>query len=682
MWGVWWFQVLDLAGIWQRYGYQAVQWEGMRGSGGWYAQAPEGWLLKVGPTLKPETLGRSGPLHRWLPNPAGRGWVFWEELQRGFRHSSAGRLVWQEGPQTHRLPGQRWREAAFTPDGTTLLAADDHNLYAYTLSKGAWDTLTRYTAPKQAGTTDWLYEEEFSFTQAFAISPSGTYVAFLLLDGTSLPTYPLLFYGAGYPALQKISYPRVGEPNPKVALGLLHLPTRTIEYLWQDTTGGYIPWFSWSPMGDELYFTHLVRTQNRFTLYKYTPEEGVAPFFSDSTEGYFTWDDRQLVVFAEDRPELIYRAAGRPTVELWRLDYKGRRLGTYNVPGLRSLIGFVGDKVFFHAAGQTPKDQRVGYLYLPKRRVEWLTPAEGWAEGELMGEVLHLRYSTFLTPPQEELRAARQPMQRFPLPDLNADLRRQRLPIQVRFMEFATSAGKRRWAYLAGPERWDSTRPHPILLTFYGGPGSQQVKEAFNGTFLAWYAYLAQKGFLVACMDGIGTALYPAERFATYRRLGEAEAQELAEFVRWLRSQPYSGPVVAFGWSYGGYLAIRLAFLAPEGLRAAIAVAPVTDWRLYDTAYTERFMDLLSANSEGYLRTALPPSDKPLRVPLLLIHGEADDNVHVQHTYRFLERLWRAQPDAPVEWRIFPNQNHGLGGYRYRVFLEVERFMERVGTRP
>lgn len=686
-WSVWvavaWAQTFSLPAIWKEYRFYARTHELVMGSDGWYGQSEEGALYRMGSDLRAETLGRGAEGSRYLPAPESKGWLVWTSVRPLFRRSREGPVEWVRGAEKRPLPGQAWKEAGFTPDGEALVLADDQNLYVYRWDSRRLDTLTRLSGLQQAGTTDWLYEEEFGFTRAFEIAPSGRYVAYLTFDNQQTPTYPLVFHrpsGAslGYPVITPLPYPRVGEPNPVVRLYLHDLEAGQPQEVWADTTGGYLPWLSWSPMGDELYFVHLARAQNRFTLYRYEPEKGKPTvFFSDSTTGFFSWDDRSLIVWRTDQPELFYLAAGQPIPEIWRYDYKGRRLAVYRVAGLRKLLGYAAGRLFFLASGKTPLEQRVGYLDLTRRQPQpaWIHTTLPWAEAEIAGDLLYLRESGFLTPPRETIRSALEPKRELTLPNLNQTLPIP--PVQVRFVQFPGAAGKNRWGYLLLPANFDSMRTYPVVLIFYGGPGSQQVSDAFQDISFFWQAYLTQQGYLVACADGVGTALYPEERFAIYRKLGLPEVEDLAAFVRWLRGRPYVGKVGAFGWSYGGYMALRLGYAAPDGLSAAVAVAPVTDWRLYDSAYTERFMGLASDNPAGYQETALPPANKTLRVPVLLLHGEADDNVHVEHAYQFVERVLRAQPEAPLEWHIFPNQNHGLGRYRYRVYWEVERFFAR-----
>ncbi|MCX7606898.1 MAG: alpha/beta fold hydrolase [Bacteroidia bacterium] len=674
-------QSLNLVDIWKEYRYYAQSHDFTQGPDGWYGQAESGAIYRISPALRAETVGKGAPMMRWIVAPQGKGWLFWTQLKRGFRHSSAGSIAWKRGEETRNLGGYAWREISFLPSGEGLIAADPHNLYLYRWDKDAWDTLTHCTGKVQAGTTDWLYEEEFGFTRAFEIAPSGAYVAYLSFDNTYTPTYPLRYYSRGSVEELSLPYPRAGEKNPHVQLHLYALHTQKDTVIYLDSTGGYIPWFAWSPMGDVLYFTHLRRAQNHFVLYTYEPtEKKLLPFFSDSTNGYFTWDDRQLLIWGTDRPELYYLAGGRGEWEIQRYDYKGRRQAIYRIPGLRKLVGYGGGKLFFIASGSNPIHQRIGYLPLDSKKPSpvWLTPDSSWAEAELAGELLWIRRSRFTDPEREEIRKVQEPEKVLILPDLNAHLREVKLPLRIQFLQFPNRRGEKLWGYLMLPSQIDSNQRYPVVLTFYGGPGSQQVADAFKNIQFYWQAYLVSRGYLVACVDGRGTALYPEKRFSIYRRLGLLETEDLADFVRWLRSFPFVGKVGAFGWSYGGYLAARLAFAAPDGLAAAVSVAPVTDWRLYDSAYTERFMDIPSANPQGYAQTALPPPpSSPLHIPLLLMHGDADDNVHVHHTYQLIENLLKIQPDAPIEWRIFPNQNHGIGGYRYRVYWEIDSFFDK-----
>lgn len=676
-----WAQTLTLSDIWREYRYYAQSYDWIATVEGWYGQAESGAIYRVGASLRAETLGRAEPMDRWLPAPNGKGWLAWRQLQRGFRHSQQGSLVWVREEQTRPLSGQGWAEAAFLPNGDAFIAADANNLYLFRWGSPDPEPLTRYSGPVRAGTTDWLYEEEFGFTQAFAVSPSGSYVAYLVFDNSATPVYSFQRYPKdGYPVVQEIPYPRAGERNPVVALWLYDLGSRRTTQLFVDSTGGYIPWLSWSTMGDELYFTHLNRPQNAFVVYRYEPGGQVQAFFRDSVAGgFFTWDNRQLIGWNPDQPELYYLAWGKGAWEIHRYDYKGRRLAVYAVPGLRSLIGCAAGRLFFHAAGKEPIYQRIGYLSLKEKQPKpvWLTADTLWAEGELAGEVLKVQESRFTEPGRERICSARSPERCVPLPDLNAQLRKQLPPVQVRFIQYKGAEGDPLWAYLLLPADFEPTRRYPVVLTFYGGPGSQMVSTEFKNISFFWQAYLVQRGYIVACADVRGTAVLPERRFATYRRLGLPETEDLVEFIRWMGRESYVGDIGAFGWSYGGYMAARLAFAAPDGLAAAVAVAPVTDWRLYDSAYTERFMDTPQANAPGYALTALPPAEKTLRVPLLLIHGDADDNVHVQHTHQLVERLLRVQPEAPLEWRIYPNQNHGIGAYRYQVYLEIERFFER-----
>jgi len=463
-----------------------------------------------------------------------------------------------------------------------------------------------------------------------------------------------------------------------VALHLLSLTDRTDKVLIQDTVGGYLPLFFWSEMGDELYFIHLNRLQNAFTLYRWDAGR-VEVFFRDSTPYWFSLDNRHLFVSRTDQPEFFYKAerAKAPVIE--RYDYKGRRLAQYTVPGLKDLAGYAQGKLFFTAWGKDPTAQRVGYIDFRRKGsgVQWLTADTLWAEAQVSATLVAITESGPLSPPITYLLDAATLKKRYDLPDLNQALRRQVPSVQVRFFRFAGESGDSLWASLLLPASFDPARKYPVLVRFYGGPGSQMVSRRFGGLWFFWEARLLQKGFIVAHVDGRGTALYEGPlRYAVYKNLGMLETADVASFVKYLRRQPYVEKVYGMGWSFGGYVAARLAMeVPPDALAGAVAIAPVTDWRLYDTAYTERFMQTPDKNPDGYERTSLLRAGLRLQAPLLLIHGEADDNVHVQNSYLLIESLLRRYPESPLSWRIYPGQNHSISRYRYHLFLEVERFM-------
>ncbi len=673
----------SLSAIWREYRYAAKdhQLYGEENFWGITFEKGKSVIYRFQGATAPDTLWRGSlEIERILPgryNPDEA--LLFRTEERLYRRSARYRMYLFSGGQAISIPGT-YQEAELLPDGGVILA-DSQNLYLWRRDRPSLEQLTSCTGAIRAGTTDWLYEEEFGFTKAFAVSPSGAYLAYLAFDNTETPTWTLSYDepDAPYPRYHTFPYPKVGQKNPRISLHLLSLADRSDKILLQDTAGGYIPLFFWSEMGDKLYFVHLKRLQNAFTLYKWEPNRINQVFFQDSTPYWFNLDNRRLFIQREDQPEFFYKAErGGPTI-IERYDYKGRRLAQYIIPGLKDLLGYAQGKLFFTAWGKDPTAQRVGYLDLRRKSPvpQWLTTDTLWAEVQVSTSLLAITESAPLTPPRSYILDVATLKERYDLPDLNNHLRKQIPPLQVRFFRFAAESGDSLWASLLLPANFDPGKKYPVLVRFYGGPSSQTVSREFGGIWFFWEARLVQKGFLVAHVDGRGTALYEGkQRYGIYKDLGTLETADVVDFVQYLRRQPYVEKVYGMGWSFGGYVAARLAMEAPpDALAGAISIAPVTDWRLYDSAYTERFMQTPAENPDGYERTSLIKSGRRLQAPLLLIHGEADDNVHVQNSYLLIEALLRRYPEDPLTWCIYPGQNHGIGRYRYHLFLEVERFL-------
>lgn len=688
LWGllglIWAQDTLALKDIWLRYRYLPREYELIGAEALWGWDDTKGVLYRFREAAPAETLWK-GDLEpsELMVSREGRAVLFLEPQQARFRRSAWYSVhYWGDG-KAYAIPGL-YRAALLGPEGAFVILSDGRSLYQWHTQASQPEVLMRLdTLEGEIGVADWLYEEEFGFTRAFELAPSGRYLAYLVFDHREVPRWPWIpNQRPVYPKVEPLPYPKAGQPNPGVSLWVMDLVSRSPKKVFEDTSGNYLPLFFWSEMEDKLFFVHLDRLQNRFTLYEWSFEvKAPKVFLQDSTPYWFSLDNRRLFVQRSDQPELFYKAErrGEPVIE--RYDYKGRKLATYRVSGLKDMVGFAQGRLFFLASGQSPVSQRVGYLDIRKGvgKPEWLSPAEGWAEAISSASLVFVSYSRYLTPPRFYLVSAKDPRKRYELPDINASLRESLPKVGIRFFRVANRGGDSLWAYLLMPVDFDPQKRYPVLLHMYGGPGSQEVADRFKGIWLFWYARLVQKGYLVVQVDGRGTAPYPAkQRYAIYRQLGTLETQDLLDAIGYLRALPYVSGVAVMGWSFGGYLAARLALEAqPDALAAAVAIASVTDWRLYDSAYTERFMQTPKENSAGYEETSLIRQARDLEVPLLLIHGDADDNVHPQHAIQLLEALWLRNPDAPITWLYYPGQNHGIGRYRYQLFRQVEAFLDQ-----
>ena len=260
----------------------------------------------------------------------------------------------------------------------------------------------------------------------------------------------------------------------------------------------------------------------------------------------------------------------------------------------------------------------------------------------------------------------------------NAALRTKLDELQVpvkEFFRFATSEGVELNGYMVRPNGFDSSRRYPVLMTQYSGPGSQQAADRWT---IGWEDVLVQQGYIVACVDGRGTG-FRGEEFkkCTYGELGKYETVDQIEAARYLASLPYVDPdrIGIYGWSYGGFMALNCILKGNDVFRAAIAVAPVTSWRFYDTIYTEIYNGLPQDNPSGYDDNSPIHFADRLKGKLLIAHGTGDDNVHIQNTYEMITKL--VEYDKPFELYVYPDRNHGMGPSRHHLMERCIEFVQR-----
>ena len=257
---------------------------------------------------------------------------------------------------------------------------------------------------------------------------------------------------------------------------------------------------------------------------------------------------------------------------------------------------------------------------------------------------------------------------------LRAKLDELQVPVKE-FFRFATSEGVELNGYMVRPNGFDSSRRYPVLMTQYSGPGSQQAADRWT---IGWEDVLVQQGYIVACVDGRGTG-FRGEEFkkCTYGELGKYETVDQIEAARYLASLPYVDPdrIGIYGWSYGGFMALNCILKGNDVFRAAIAVAPVTSWRFYDTIYTEIYNGLPQDNPSGYDDNSPIHFADRLKGKLLIAHGTGDDNVHIQNTYEMITRL--VEYDKSFELYVYPDRNHGMGPSRHHLMERCIEFVQR-----
>lgn len=576
----------------------------------------------------------------------------------------------RDGKVTPALPDARApRDASFSPDGKKIAYSDHNDLYVCDLEQastlritedGEWNAVIN-------GTTDWVYEEEFGATRAYAFSPDGRRLAYLRFDEREVPSMEMMRYeGKLYNRAFSFKYPKAGERNSVVSLWVFDLQTGQREHI--DTgseTDQYIPRIGFTPDG-RLWFFRLNRRQNKFEMIVCEPHGAQRTAYSEGAQQYVERVDDGTITFV-DKDRFIVRQEGH-TGYMHLYLYSIRRgvlaqltKGPWEVT---RVVGTDGKRVWFLSTETSPLRRNLYSVGLDGKGKRRLTSEEGFYTVALS---CGMKY--FLT----TFTNARTPNRIFvcnhagetvrTLADsreLAAALVASNRPVKE-FFTFATERGDSLNAYIIKPRNFDPSKRYPVLLTQYSGPGSQSVQDRW---MLDWEDALVDKGYIVVCADGRGTG-FRGETFkkSTYGRLGALETEDQLSFARYMAAQPYVDParIGIYGWSYGGFMALSCALKGHGLFKMAIAVAPVTSWRFYDTIYTEIYNGLPQYNAAGYddyspLNFARMLDDR--RTRLLLIHGTADDNVHFQHTAemaRIFNRIGKR-----FDMMVYPDQNHSM----------------------
>lgn len=599
-------------------------------------------------------------------------------------------LLDRESGGARRLTGGGGEESdpQFSPDGTRLALVRDGDLYVIDLEQGTEQRLTDDGGgPVINGAADWVHREELDLDSGYCWSPDGRLIAFLRFDQSAVRQWPLMNYDDKDPALDLQYYPRPGEPNATVRVCVADVdgdggtawidPGRGAEGEW------YLARMEWLPSGEALALQRLSRDQRHLELLTVPAGGGEPATLLEETDPHwvnladdlrFLEDGGFLWSSERDGWRHLYRypAGGGEPRQLsagpWPVDA---------VAGLDEKAGLV----YFTAGEKSLRERHLYRVGLDGGGLTRITRAPGWHTitmapdcGAYVDE-----HSTAHRPPRFTLHRADGSLLGILHEGAGSALRRYRLR-PPEFVEIVAGDGTRLPGALLLPPDIDRSRRHPVLVYTYGGPHAQIVRDAWRTTSL-WLQLMARRGFVVFWMDNRGSARRGAawER-AVSRRLGEQELKDQLAGVAWLRAQPWVDPerIGIYGWSYGGTMTLNAMLRSPGAYAAGAAVAPVTDWREYDTIYTERYMGLPAENERNYKATAPVNHAERLEGALLLAHGTADDNVHFRNTAKMVRALVDA--GKPYELAIYPGNGHSIHGpvNRTHIFGRLTRFFEET----
>ncbi|WP_418916004.1 S9 family peptidase [Alistipes ihumii] len=589
----------------------------------------------------------------------------------------------QDGSLRRLSQGGPQQQAQFSPDGSRVVFVRGGNLFVADPAAGSERQLTfdgRFNHIIN-GLPDWVYEEEFSFARAFAWSPDGRKIAYLRFDESRVKQYNMnRFAGGLYPENYTFKYPKAGEQNSVVELYCCDAADgSTVRMDTGEQTDQYIPRLFWTPTG-QLGFYRLNRLQNHFEVLLCDSSGASRVVYDERNDRYVERVDGRTVTFLPDGDRFVVRSERDGFMHLYLYSVSEGLLGriTSGEWEVTELLGIEGDRVYYLSTETSPLRRDLYTVRLDGRDKRRLTGGDGtYRIAPSRGFRYFISYfSNVRTPNRVTLHRSDGRLVRT-LED-NAALRAKLDELQVpvkEFFRFATSEGVELNGYMVRPNGFDSSRRYPVLMTQYSGPGSQQAADRWT---IGWEDVLVQQGYIVACVDGRGTG-FRGEEFkkCTYGELGKYETVDQIEAARYLASLPYVDPdrIGIYGWSYGGFMALNCILKGNDVFRAAIAVAPVTSWRFYDTIYTEIYNGLPQDNPSGYDDNSPIHFADRLKGKLLIAHGTGDDNVHIQNTYEMITKL--VEYDKPFELYVYPDRNHGMGPSRHHLMERCIEFVQR-----
>ncbi|HEX2187444.1 MAG TPA: DPP IV N-terminal domain-containing protein [Longimicrobiaceae bacterium] len=574
--------------------------------------------------------------------------------------------------------GEGWQQfAKFSPDGTRVGFVRDNDLFVVDLATGRETRLTTTGSDTVInGTFDWVYEEELGLQDGWRWSPDGKRIAFWQLNQGPVPVFTWVNDLAGqYSVPVGLRYPKPGEPNSRVRIGVVDLASGDTR--WMDTgEGEYLARMEWAASPDELVIQRMNRLQNRIDVLLADANTGRSrALFSDADSAWVDVDDD--LTFVRGGREIVWSSEREGYNQLYLYGRDGRliRKLTREPWDVTSVDGVDerGGWVYFTGTGGNAAERHLYRVKLDGSGLRKLTREPGTHRASVSpdGRWFVDVYSRAGVAPVSRLHRADGTLVRG-LED-NARVQANLTAAGVgrpEFFRVPTGDGAEMNAVMIRPAGFEPAKKYPVLFYVYGTPGAQTVTDAWGGSRYLWHQLLAQKGYVVVSVDTRGTSNRGrAWEKAGYGRHGVQVTDDLMTAARYMASQPYVDParIGMWGWSGGGYTTGLSLARGGKLYRAGISVAPVTDWRLYDNIYTERFMGLPAQNRAGYDATSVIGQAPGFEADYLLVHGTADDNVHFQNSVQLAAALQEA--GKQFSFMLYPNKNHAIPGRQTQLHL-------------
>jgi dipeptidyl-peptidase-4 len=605
-----------------------------------------------------------------------------------YRHSFTGTFYYYNiASKKILLIGEDIQEPTFSPDSKKIAYAKNNNIYILSLTND--HELTQVTKDGKFnhiinGITDWVYEEEFAFVRAFEWSKDSKHLAFLRFDETEVPTFSMDIVGSElYPKQQVFKYPKAGEKNADVTLHMYTLSSKNSKNI---SLGDYeyIPRIKWTNDANILVATTLNRHQNNLNLYKVNALRTSSILLLEETDKAYI-DITDNLTFLNDN-SFIWTSEKDGFNHIYQYDFDGKLINqiTRGEWEVTRYYGFNEAKntIYYQSVENGSTNRGIYSIGLNGQNKKLLTNNEG-ENTAAFSKNLNYFINTFSSaeiPPIYSLYAAEG--EKLKVIKDNAELKTKLSTYKMSPKEFSTIKinGNDLNMWMIKPVNFDEHKKYPMLMFQYSGPGSQQVGNKWNIDKDYWHNMLAQKGMVIVCVDGRGTGFKGANfKKITQKELGKYEVEDQIAAAKKLAELSYidKNNIGIWGWSYGGFMSTNCILKGSDIFSTAIAVAPVTSWRFYDSVYTERYMQTPQENASGYDdNSPINYADK-LKGNYLLIHGTGDDNVHVQNSYRMINSLIEA--NKQFDMFLFPDRTHAIRegkNTRLNLYTKMTNFID------
>ncbi len=617
------------------------------------------------------------------------------EIEPIFRRSRLGiYYIYDIGSKSiKKISENKIQEPELSPDGTKVAYARDNNLYLMDLQSGKTQQMTSNGVYGSIinGITDWVYEEEFAFVKAFEWNGDGTKIAFIRFDETDVPQFSMDVYGTElYPFQYEFKYPKAGEENAKVSLHIYDVSSGQISNV-DLGDAYYIPRIKWMNHPNYLSVQTINRHQNHLRLSEVNVKDNsVKVLLEERDEAYVDIHDN-LTFLADDSFIWTSEKDGYNHLYLHNRDGGLMNQITQGPWEVTNYYGYdqANDKIYYQSVENGSINRDVYSVSSSGKNKKRLSTRDGANSAAFSADYSYFinTFSSAVSPTDYTLHKASNGKVVKKIKDNSVlDTKLEGYELSPKEFSTITINGNDLNMYMIKPVDFDPGKEYPLLMFQYSGPGSQQVANRWFGANDYWHQMLVSQGIIVACVDGRGTGLKGRDfKKSTYMNLVKYETEDQIAAAKKLSELPYidEDRTGIWGWSFGGHMSTNALLKGNEVFEMAIAVAPVTSWRFYDTIYTERFMRTPQENPEGYDNESPFNYPELLKGDYLLVHGSGDDNVHVQNTMRMAEAL--IQADKQFEWAIYPDRNHGIygGNTRKHLYRKMTNFvMEKLKDRP